>query len=312
MGLCGGWLDGGGTTVSGSRRRCRTLLRRPVAAVPVAPRAPRRLGGTLGMAWVGYRRLLDAEMAEAGFGDRRFPDGRVLRICADVGDATISHVARELGITRQGASKIVADLMEREYVTLRPSPSNGREKIVDLTPGDRVPGDATPRHAPHRSAAAGRARRRGVAALHKLLDALGGDELLRLNEYIQPRPGTERRPHVRPRLSGLPFPTWRISRRHRTRRTRADSPIQPSRRAKVAAIGVTVLVFAGGAASTVLALGAAASRSMPCRPPKPAPPPRPAQVAAAARARRAHQRSPTTTTTTTTSVSSTTTTTQHR
>ncbi|HEY2562544.1 MAG TPA: hypothetical protein VGI44_02460, partial [Acidimicrobiales bacterium] len=43
-----------------------------------------------------------------GFEDRGFPDGRVLRICSRIPEATISQIGRELGITRQGAGKVVA------------------------------------------------------------------------------------------------------------------------------------------------------------------------------------------------------------
>jgi DNA-binding MarR family transcriptional regulator len=92
-----------------------------------------RLGVALREAWVGYRRQLDRELAAAGFGDRGFRDGRVLRLCTDASDVTISHIGRELGITRQGASKIVASLRDRGYITLLPSPTDGREKIVEPT-----------------------------------------------------------------------------------------------------------------------------------------------------------------------------------
>ena len=47
-------------------------------------------------------------MAEAGFGERKFPDGRVLRVCSGRAGSTISAIGRELGITRQGASKVVS------------------------------------------------------------------------------------------------------------------------------------------------------------------------------------------------------------
>lgn len=92
------------------------------------------LGGALRQAWVGYRRRLDAELAAAGFGDRGFPDGRVLHICLRPGDTTISQIGRELGITRQGASKLVTSLAERDYVTLATSTRDRREKIITLTP----------------------------------------------------------------------------------------------------------------------------------------------------------------------------------
>lgn len=94
---------------------------------------PRALGGALQRAWVGYQRRLDAAMAAAGF-DRRFPDGRVLRLCARSDHVTASQIGRELGISRQAAGKIVSVLRDRGYVHLGPSPSDGREKIVTLAP----------------------------------------------------------------------------------------------------------------------------------------------------------------------------------
>ncbi len=94
---------------------------------------PAPLGSALRQAWVGYRHQLDHELAAAGFGDRGFPDGRVLRLCTGASDVTISQIGRELGITRQGASKIVASLRDRGYVTLVTSPTDRREKIVNPT-----------------------------------------------------------------------------------------------------------------------------------------------------------------------------------
>jgi DNA-binding MarR family transcriptional regulator len=146
------------------------------------------VGAALRQAWVGYRRRLDEELAAAGFGDHGFPDGRVLRICSTSADATISQIGRELGITRQGASKIVASLRDRRYVRLINSPTDAREKIVRLTPR------ATEYLAAHRTAARGieRQLRAEVGAeafdgLYLLLDALGGDEQLRLSDYLRRR-----------------------------------------------------------------------------------------------------------------------------
>ncbi len=73
-------------------------------------------------------------MAEAGFGERGFPDGRVLRMCAGEAGSTISAIGRELGITRQGASKAVAHLCDRGYVVVADSTTSKREKSVVLTP----------------------------------------------------------------------------------------------------------------------------------------------------------------------------------
>jgi DNA-binding MarR family transcriptional regulator len=142
------------------------------------------LGPALRRAWVGYRRRLDAELDAAGFGDHGFPDGRVLRICSNSA-VTISEIGRALGITRQGAGKIVASLRDRGYVTLTPSATDGREKIVEPTPR------AHEYLAAHRDAA----RRiesqlreqigaEAFASLERLLDALGGKDQPRLRDYL--------------------------------------------------------------------------------------------------------------------------------
>jgi DNA-binding MarR family transcriptional regulator len=143
------------------------------------------LGVALRQAWVGYRRRLDEELARAGFGDRGFPDGRVLRICARGDDVTISSIGRELDMTRQGASKLVASLRERGYVTLRPSPEDAREKRVVLTARARSFLRAQQEAAGRLEAAItsdlGPA---AVDGLRQLLDHLGGDEQPRLRDYI--------------------------------------------------------------------------------------------------------------------------------
>lgn len=92
------------------------------------------LGSALRHALAGYRRRMDQELSAAGFPERRFPEGRVLRMCADSASTTISDVGRALKITRQGASKIVAGLRQRGFIEVTPSAVDGREKILTLTP----------------------------------------------------------------------------------------------------------------------------------------------------------------------------------
>ncbi|MBO0809816.1 MAG: winged helix-turn-helix transcriptional regulator, partial [Actinobacteria bacterium] len=92
------------------------------------------LGLALRRAQAGYRRQVNDELAAAGFGGRRFPDARVLLMCAGPAETTISDIGRRLGITRQGASKIVAGLRDRGYLEVTPSAADGREKILTLTP----------------------------------------------------------------------------------------------------------------------------------------------------------------------------------
>lgn len=144
------------------------------------------LGGALRRAWVGYQRLMDEELSAAGFDDRGFPDGRVLRICSRSAEATISQIGRELGITRQGASKIVARLRDRRYVTLHASATDGREKIVKVT--ERATGYlAAQRKAARRIERRLRAEVGAEAfdSLSLLLKALGGDEQPRMRDYLR-------------------------------------------------------------------------------------------------------------------------------
>ncbi|MGH7911268.1 MAG: MarR family winged helix-turn-helix transcriptional regulator [Candidatus Dormibacteraceae bacterium] len=95
--------------------------------------ADQGLGPALRRARIRYQLRLAEELGAAGFDDVRFPGGRVLRVCARSGGATISQIGRELGITRQGAGKVVGNLRDRGYVSLRASPTDGREKIVEVT-----------------------------------------------------------------------------------------------------------------------------------------------------------------------------------
>jgi DNA-binding MarR family transcriptional regulator len=147
---------------------------------------PVRLGRRLRQAWIGYQRRVDEEMAAAGFDDRGFPDGRVLRICSRAGEATIAQIGRELEITRQGAAKIVAGLRDRGYLTVESSATSGREKTVRLTPR------AVEYLSAHRRAARRIERdvlaavgTDGLESLSRLLEALGGEEQPRMLDYLR-------------------------------------------------------------------------------------------------------------------------------
>jgi DNA-binding MarR family transcriptional regulator len=144
------------------------------------------LGAKLRRAWVGYQRELDAAMAAAGFGDRRLPDGRILRMCRRDSDMTIAGIGRELGISRQGAAKIVHSLGDRGYVTLHDSPTSGREKVIRITPR------AEEYLATQRRIARAIERRLqtqvgadAFAALDALVDALGAGANVRLRDHLR-------------------------------------------------------------------------------------------------------------------------------
>jgi DNA-binding MarR family transcriptional regulator len=144
------------------------------------------LGAALRQGWLGYQLQLDEAMADAGFGERRFPDGRVLRLCSEPSGSTISGIGRVLGITRQGATKVVGHLRDRGYVLVADSATSGREKCVTLTPR------GAEYLAAQRKAARGIERRlrselgnTGFVALYSLLGALGEGEHVRMRAYLQ-------------------------------------------------------------------------------------------------------------------------------
>jgi DNA-binding MarR family transcriptional regulator len=125
-------------------------------------------------------------MADAGFGQRNFPDGRVLRLCSAEAGATISAIGRELGITRQGAGKVVGHLRDQEYVDVADSPTSKREKSVVLTSRGadylRVQRIAARTIEGELRAELGEMAFTGLFAL---LDALDTGEQARLRAYLQ-------------------------------------------------------------------------------------------------------------------------------
>ena len=144
------------------------------------------LGAALRQAWLGYQLQLDEAMADAGFGERRFPDGRVLRLCSEPSGSTISGIGRVLGITRQGAAKVVGHLRDCGYVSVADSATNGREKCVTLTPR------GAEYLAAQRKVACGIERRlhselgdAAFVALSSLLGVLGEGEHVRMRTYLQ-------------------------------------------------------------------------------------------------------------------------------
>lgn len=141
------------------------------------------LGPQLARAAVGYRHRIVQRLEAAGFADGRFPDGLILRLCRRGEDVTISQIGRELSMTRQGASKLVAGLSERGYVTVHKSPTDAREKVVRPTARARERLEAA-RCARLELDAELRARLgdAAISALHQLLAVLAGPESVDLSE----------------------------------------------------------------------------------------------------------------------------------
>ncbi|WP_156688885.1 MarR family winged helix-turn-helix transcriptional regulator [Mycobacterium sp. Marseille-P9652] len=132
------------------------------------------LGQALRVAWWSYVHRLDADMEAAGYPERRAAMNYVFALYAQPGPMTISEMGRQFDVSRQAASKIVAELGRRGYVETAASESDQREKVVVLTP------KAIEHVTARRKAAAklDRAIRKrvgdaGLARLHEVLDALG-------------------------------------------------------------------------------------------------------------------------------------------
>lgn len=121
-------------------------------------------------------------MADAGFGERKVPDGRVLRLCSDQAGATISPVGRELGICH---------LRDLGYVVIADSPTSKWEKSVVLTA--RGINYLRVKQTVARAIEVGLRAELGEAAfsgLVALLDVLGTGEQEGLRTYLQRSAGT--------------------------------------------------------------------------------------------------------------------------
>jgi DNA-binding MarR family transcriptional regulator len=132
------------------------------------------LGQALRIAWWSYVHRIDAEMESAGFPERRSAMNYVFALYAQPGPMTISEMGRQFDVSRQAASKLVAELRERGYVETSVSPTDQREKVVELTP------KAIEHVTVRLRAAAGldqEIRRRvgdaGLKELYKVLEAVG-------------------------------------------------------------------------------------------------------------------------------------------
>lgn len=143
------------------------------------------LGQALRMAWWSYVHRIDADMRAAGYPERRAAMNYVFALYAQPAPLTISQMGRQFDVSRQAASKIVADLRRRGYVDVVASTEDQREKVVELT-GKAVEHIRARLHA---AAALDRAVLRRVGAdglerLHRALEAVG--EVARGNAEFDP------------------------------------------------------------------------------------------------------------------------------
>jgi DNA-binding MarR family transcriptional regulator len=134
---------------------------------------------------------IQRRLAAEGHDDLRFADGFVFQHLIG-GPLPIGALAQRLEVSQQAASKTVADLERRGYVTRTPDPADARARLVTLT--DRA-NDAIEAARRHRAALAEELAdrlgpRRVEAARRLLIDAvaeLGGAEAVRGRRVRAPR-----------------------------------------------------------------------------------------------------------------------------
>lgn len=108
-------------------------------------------------------------LAAQGFTDVRPAHGfAFLRISQ--GPTTIAELAEHLGITKQAASQLVAQLDERGYLTRRPNPVDGRAQLLSLTARGQACTQA--------------AQRAGTATVQRWHRDLPADEVRQLAETL--------------------------------------------------------------------------------------------------------------------------------
>jgi DNA-binding MarR family transcriptional regulator len=93
-------------------------------------------GDILALARERWIRAMAQRLSVLGFEGYRRSDPLVMRSLRG-GEVPLGSLAVTLGLTRQGARKVVSGLVERGYARVVPSTSDSRRRIVALTPEGR-------------------------------------------------------------------------------------------------------------------------------------------------------------------------------
>lgn len=89
-------------------------------------------GILLNVAFGAFKTQLHARLAQAGFDDLGSSFGYVFRLL-DAQPQSLSQVALALGITSQGALKVINDMVAKGYVERHDEPGDARVKRLALT-----------------------------------------------------------------------------------------------------------------------------------------------------------------------------------
>jgi DNA-binding MarR family transcriptional regulator len=110
-----------------------------------------------------FKTALHAHLAHKGFEDIGSSFGYVFRLL-DRAPGKLSTVAIALGITPQGALKVVNDMVAKGYVERHEDAADGRSKLLSLTPRARAAMSVAAKF--HRRFEADLAARIGAEAAH--------------------------------------------------------------------------------------------------------------------------------------------------
>ena len=131
----------------------------------------RDFGILLHLAYEGFRKELHAHLARRGFDDLGNSFGVVFRLL-DAGEMSLRELAGRLGITPQGALKVVNDMVAKGYVQRSDDPGDARVKPLGLTRRGRAAlAEARKFHARFERDLGRRIGPRRVAALRDALEA---------------------------------------------------------------------------------------------------------------------------------------------
>jgi DNA-binding MarR family transcriptional regulator len=95
------------------------------------------LGILLALAYQQFVTELHEDLGERGYDDLARSDGYVFR-ALDAEPLTISALAARLEISKQGAGQLVDDMSRRGYLDSRPDPTDGRARLLELSPRGRA------------------------------------------------------------------------------------------------------------------------------------------------------------------------------
>jgi DNA-binding MarR family transcriptional regulator len=130
------------------------------------------LGIVMALAYGAFVDALREDLAEHGYDDLNRSFGYVARALVE-GPLTLKAVAHRLGITSQGAIKIVDDMEQSGYVERVDAPEDGRAKHLRLTRRGRAAlSAARDFHSAFEKRLAARVGPRAVAALRHVLDSI--------------------------------------------------------------------------------------------------------------------------------------------